>query len=116
MIMQLKSTNQVQKYKIMITNNINLASTNVNPTGQGVFGFSNFAEIWNGRMAMLGFVAALASEVATGKGILGQVGINTSGGDILVALFLAGFSAAAVIGYYAVKVSNIQGATSSEAN
>jgi hypothetical protein len=95
----------------MITNNINLASTNVNPTGQGVFGFSNFAELWNGRMAMIGLVAALANEVATGKGILGQVGINTSGGDILVALFLAGFSAAAVIGYYAVKLSNIQGVT-----
>ncbi len=92
----------------MVTNKINLAETNVNPTGQGVFGFSNFAEIWNGRMAMIGFVAALVGEVLTGKGILGQVGITTSGGDILVALFLAGFTAAAVIGYYAVKLSNVQ--------
>jgi len=92
----------------MVTNKINLAETNVNPTGQGVFGFSNFAEIWNGRMAMIGFVAALSGEVLTGKGILGQVGITTSGGDVLVALFLAGFTAAAVIGYYAVKLSNVQ--------
>lgn len=92
----------------MITNKIDLASTNVNPTGQGVFGFSNFAEIWNGRMAMVGLVAAIAGEIMTGKGILGQIGINTSGGDILVALFLAGFTAAAIIGYYAVKLSNVQ--------
>ncbi|AFY73996.1 Chlorophyll A-B binding protein [Synechococcus sp. PCC 7502] len=92
----------------MTTNKINFANTNVNPTGQGVFGFSNFAELWNGRMAMIGFVAALAGEVTTGKGILGQIGINTSGGDVLVALFLAGFTAAAIIGYYAVKLSNVQ--------
>jgi Chlorophyll A-B binding protein len=90
----------------MITNTIE--STNVNPTGQGVFGFSNFAEIWNGRMAMIGFVAALANEVVTGKGILGQIGINTSGGDILVALFLSGFTAAALIGYYAIKITNVE--------
>lgn len=95
----------------MTTNKINLAETNVNPTGQGVFGFSNFAEDWNGRMAMIGFVAALVGEVVTGKGILGQVGIKTSGGDILVALFLVGFTAAAIIGYYAVKLSNVQSVT-----
>jgi len=95
----------------MTTNKINLAETNVNPTGQGVFGFSNFAEDWNGRMAMIGFVAALVNEVLTGKGILGQVGIKTSGGDILVALFLVGFTAAAIIGYYAVKLNNVQPVT-----
>ena len=26
---------------------------NVNPTGAGIFGFGNFAETWNGRMAMM---------------------------------------------------------------
>jgi hypothetical protein len=98
----------------MVTNKINLAETNVNPTGQGVFGFSNFAEDWNGRMAMIGFVAALAGEVLTGKGILGQIGIKTSGGDVLVALFLVGFTAAAIIGYYAVKLSNVQAVASEE--
>lgn len=98
----------------MVTNKINLAETNVNPTGQGVFGFSNFAEDWNGRMAMIGFVAALAGEVLTGKGILGQIGIKTSGGDVLVALFLAGFTAAAIIGYYAVKLSNVQAVTAED--
>jgi hypothetical protein len=96
----------------MTTDKIDLSNTNVNPTGQGVFGFSNFAEDWNGRMAMIGFIAALIGEVLTGKGILGQVGIKTTGGDVLVALFLAGFTAAAIIGYYAVKLSNVQPTTS----
>ena len=47
---------------------------NVNPTGAGLFGFGNFAETWNGRMAMIGLVAGFANEVLTGKGILAQVG------------------------------------------
>jgi hypothetical protein len=90
-------------------NKIDLSELNVNPSGQGVFGFSNFAEIWNGRMAMIGFLAALASEVLTGKGILGQIGINTTGGGILVALFLTGFTIATTVGYYAVKLNKVQG-------
>lgn len=90
----------------MTTNKIDLETINVNPTGKGVFGFSNFAEDWNGRMAMIGFVAGLVGEVITGKGILGQIGINTTGGGILVGLFLLGFTFAAIIGYYAVKYSS----------
>jgi hypothetical protein len=90
----------------MTTNKIDLETINVNPTGKGVFGFSNFAEVWNGRMAMIGFAAGLAGEFTTGKGILGQVGITSTGGSLLVALFLVGFTFAAIIGYYAVKFSN----------
>ena len=33
-------------------------------------GFTPQAEIWNGRFAMLGFVAALITEIASGDGIL----------------------------------------------
>jgi hypothetical protein len=39
------------------------------------FGFTKFAEEWNGRLAMLGFVTAMAVEYFTGNGILGQLGI-----------------------------------------
>lgn len=39
------------------------------------FGFTQFAENWNGRLAMLGFVIGLATEYLTGKGILEQLGI-----------------------------------------
>jgi Chlorophyll A-B binding protein len=40
-----------------------------------VFGFSPQAEIWNGRLAMLGFVILLILESATGKGLLARLGI-----------------------------------------
>jgi len=39
------------------------------------FGFSKFAENWNGRLAMLGFVIGLATEYFTGQGILAQLGL-----------------------------------------
>ena len=39
------------------------------------FGFSQFAETWNGRLAMLGFVIAVATEFLTGQGILSQLGL-----------------------------------------
>ena len=38
-------------------------------------GFTAFAEAWNGRLAMLGFVIAVATELMTGQGILAQVGL-----------------------------------------
>ncbi len=39
------------------------------------FGFTEFAENWNGRLAMLGFVIGLATEYFTGQGILSQLGL-----------------------------------------
>lgn len=38
-------------------------------------GFTTFAENWNGRLAMLGFVIGLATEYMTGHGILSQIGL-----------------------------------------
>ena len=40
-----------------------------------MLGFTRFAELWNGRLAMIGFVAAIVVESITGQGILGQLGI-----------------------------------------
>ncbi|MCP9935041.1 high light inducible protein [Cyanobium sp. Candia 9D4] len=34
------------------------------------FGFVDFAETWNGRLAMLGFVIGVCPELLTGQGIL----------------------------------------------
>jgi hypothetical protein len=42
---------------------------------EGKVGFTKFAENWNGRLAMLGFVIGLATEVITGQGILSQIGL-----------------------------------------
>lgn len=39
------------------------------------FGFTQFAETWNGRLAMLGFAIGLATELITGQGILSQIGL-----------------------------------------
>ncbi|KPQ35932.1 MAG: Chlorophyll A-B binding protein [Phormidesmis priestleyi Ana] len=38
-------------------------------------GFTEFAETWNGRLAMIGFVAAIVTEMLSGKGILEQLGL-----------------------------------------
>ncbi len=40
------------------------------------FGFVAFAETWNGRMAMLGFVIGLTTELLTGQSILQQIGLG----------------------------------------
>ena len=40
------------------------------------FGFVNFAETWNGRLAMMGFVIGLGTELLTGQGILSQIGLG----------------------------------------
>ncbi len=40
------------------------------------FGFVNFAETWNGRLAMIGILIGLATELLTGQGILGQIGLG----------------------------------------
>ena len=40
------------------------------------FGFVGFAETWNGRLAMLGFVIGLATELLTGQSILSQIGLG----------------------------------------
>jgi hypothetical protein len=38
-------------------------------------GFTAFAESWNGRLAMLGFLIGILTELLTGKGILAQLGL-----------------------------------------
>ncbi len=40
------------------------------------FGFVNFAETWNGRLAMMGILIGLSTELLTGQSILGQMGLG----------------------------------------
>ncbi len=40
------------------------------------FGFVNYAEMWNGRLAMIGIVIGLFTEILTGQGILVQMGLG----------------------------------------
>ena len=46
----------------------------VQPTPR--FGFVAFAESWNGRLAMLGFVIGLGTELLTGQTIAAQLGLG----------------------------------------
>nr|WP_083896860.1 chlorophyll a/b-binding protein [Oscillatoria acuminata] len=48
---------------------------------QWKWGFTPSAEIWNGRLAMIGFLAATLIEIATGQGYLRFLGFLT-GTDI----------------------------------
>ncbi|ESA36504.1 cab elip hlip family protein [Leptolyngbya sp. Heron Island J] len=38
-------------------------------------GFTQASETWNGRLAMLGFIIGIATELLTGQGILSQLGL-----------------------------------------
>jgi ferrochelatase len=40
------------------------------------WGFTYIAEIWNGRLAMKGFIIGLGTELLTGQGILDQMGMG----------------------------------------
>ena len=48
----------------------------MNNDDQSRFGFVNFAETWNGRMAMMGILIGLGTELITGQSILRQIGIG----------------------------------------
>lgn len=47
--------------------------------GRGPWGFKKNAEIWNGRMAQMGFTILLLQELITGKGVIAAL----NDGDIL---------------------------------
>jgi len=55
----------------MFCNALSMADSNTSR-----FGFVAFAETWNGRLAMLGFVIGLGTELLTGQGILGHLGLG----------------------------------------
>nr|YP_009027639.1 hypothetical chloroplast RF17 [Neoporphyra perforata]AGV01116.1 hypothetical chloroplast RF17 [Neoporphyra perforata]AHB35133.1 hypothetical chloroplast RF17 [Neoporphyra perforata]AHB35341.1 hypothetical chloroplast RF17 [Neoporphyra perforata]AIA19504.1 hypothetical chloroplast RF17 [Neoporphyra perforata]AIA19713.1 hypothetical chloroplast RF17 [Neoporphyra perforata] len=40
-----------------------------------LWGFTDSAETWNGRFAMIGFIAVVAIEVIKGQGLLYLIGI-----------------------------------------
>ena len=78
------------KSKINICSNCGAKSLGLNDTcmncganlknksnnNQPRFGFVNFAETWNGRMAMMGILIGLGTELITGQSILRQIGIG----------------------------------------
>ena len=45
----------------------------LNSPGLSGMGWTDAAEMLNGRLAMLGFVLAIATELLTGQGVIGQI-------------------------------------------
>jgi hypothetical protein len=61
---------------ILVTSRLILSEVQaVMESQQSKFGFTQFAETWNGRLAMLGFIIGIATEYLTGQGILSQLGL-----------------------------------------
>jgi hypothetical protein len=56
------------------------------PTDEGLFGFRPFAEVWTGRLAMMGFITSIVEEAMTGKGTLQQIGLPSPSSELLAAL------------------------------
>uniref|UniRef100_A0A7S2U6K9 Uncharacterized protein n=1 Tax=Attheya septentrionalis TaxID=420275 RepID=A0A7S2U6K9_9STRA len=54
--------------------------------GRGPFGLKNNAEIWNGRVAQMGFILVLLQELITGKGVVAGI----QDGDVLSYALLGG--------------------------
>lgn len=48
------------------------SSTEVNSSNRNgwLWGFTPQAEIWNGRLAMIGFISAILVELSSGQGVL----------------------------------------------
>jgi len=76
---------------------------NVNPSGEGLFGFTSFAETWNGRMSMLGLTAALGTEAVSGQSLLEQVGITNQSEGYVLLIVLAGLWTMTSLGYVTLK-------------
>ncbi len=61
--------------KILDIKNLHQEIVTVMKKKEGKFGFTNFAEILNGRLAMIGFISAIILELNTGHGVLKQLGL-----------------------------------------
>ncbi|AKG24399.1 chlorophyll a/b-binding protein [Calothrix sp. 336/3] len=49
---------------------INMNSSMKNKQNIGLWGFTPQAELWNGRLAMIGFMSAILIEAFSGQGLL----------------------------------------------
>jgi len=61
--------------------------------GRGPWGFKKNAEVWNGRVAQMGFTILLLQELITGKGVIAAL----NDGDVL-SYVLVGVGGVSVLG------------------
>mmetsp|Transcript_18639 Transcript_18639/g.30648 ORF Transcript_18639/g.30648 Transcript_18639/m.30648 type:complete len:192 (+) Transcript_18639:246-821(+) len=69
------------------------------------YGFSKNAEQFNGRAAMLGFALGIVTEVLTGKGIFGQLGITSHADQVQMMAVLVSTWLATLI-FHSLYASN----------
>jgi hypothetical protein len=60
------------------------------PSFSKIMGFSGSPEIINGRLAMMGFIAALGAELSSGESVLRQAAEEPSGTAAFFILIIAG--------------------------
>ncbi|KAI8475645.1 MAG: hypothetical protein J3K34DRAFT_403970 [Monoraphidium minutum] len=75
------------------------------PTEEGIFGFRPFAEVWVGRLAMMGFVTSIVEEAMTGQGTLRQIGLTPSPGLLTAMLVALGGAVTVGAGATAAKLA-----------
>ena len=51
----------------------NPTRSRLNSPGLSGMGWTDAAEMLNGRLAMVGFILAIATELLTGEGVIGQI-------------------------------------------
>ena len=66
-------------------------------SSDGIGGFTPFAEQWVGRWAQIGFVSSIVGEFLTGRGTLGQLGLDTPSVPLL-AILVGGMGVATLAG------------------
>ena len=74
---------------------------NFNEIGRSPWGMKNNAEIWNGRMAQMGFTIVLLQELVTGKGVV--KGLQEGDPVNLAFLGFAVLSVVALTAWLAIK-------------
>ena len=80
---------------------LNERQWNFNETGRSPWGMKKNAEIWNGRMAQMGFTIVLLQELVTGQGVI--KGIQEGNPFNLAMLGFAGVSIVGLTAWLAIQ-------------
>ncbi len=60
----------ITKFGVFIMSSSNVPATTTNDRNAWAWGFTPQSEVWNGRFAMIGFIAAIVTELVSGQGVL----------------------------------------------
>ena len=66
----INSIGLITKFGVFIMSSSNIPATTSSDRNAWVWGFTPQSEICNGRFAMIGFIAAIVTELVSGQGVL----------------------------------------------